>query len=129
MVVPGAPAPTPAKTVSASQQSFDQQIDHFGQLITTLAAEPLYIPNEANLKVAALNTMLTDMKTKNSGVINADTAVSNARIARDKVLYADVTGMVDVAQATKKYVKSVFGTSSPQFKQVSGLEFSRPKED
>ena len=32
-----------------------------------------------------------------------------------------------VATAVKKYVKSVFGASSPQFAQVKGIEFKKPK--
>lgn len=122
-------APATVKKISVSQQSFDKQIDHLAQLISTLSAEPLYLPNEANLKVTALNTMLTDLKTKNSAVINAVTSVSNARIARDKALYATSTGMVDTALAVKQYVKSVFGASSPQFKQVSGLKFHKRQGD
>jgi hypothetical protein len=115
----------PVKTASTSQQSYDKMIDHFAQLIATLTAEPKYLPNENELKLTALNTMLTDIKVKNTGVINATTAVSNARIARDKSLYAEGTGMVDTALDVKTYVKSLFGASSPQYKQVSGLKFTR----
>ncbi|MFM7486109.1 MAG: hypothetical protein ACKO13_04210, partial [Cytophagales bacterium] len=115
----------PAKTASTSQQSYDKLIDHFAQLIATLTAEPKYIPNENELKVATLNTMLTDLRAKNTAVITATTAVSNARIARDKALYAETTGMVDTAQDAKNYVKSLFGATSPQYKQVSGLKFTR----
>ena len=74
----------PVKTASTSQQSYDKLIDHFAQLIATLTAEPKYIPNENELKVATLNTMLTDLRAKNTAVITATTALSNARIARDK---------------------------------------------
>lgn len=81
------------------------------------------------MKVATLNTQLADMKAKNTAAINATTAQSNARIARNKVLYESGTGMVDTATAIKKYVKSVFKANSPQYKQVSGLQFNRPKED
>lgn len=119
----------PVKTASTSQQSYDKLIDHFAQLIQTLTAEPKYIPNENELKVATLNTMLTDLKTKNTAVINANTALSNARIARDKVLYAPDTGLVDTALDVKQYVKSLFGASSPQYKQVSGLEFKTRQGD
>jgi hypothetical protein len=119
----------PVKTVSTSQQSYDKLIDHFAQLIATLTAEPKYLPNENELKIAALNTMLTDLRTKNTAVINATTTVSNARIARDKALYADSTGMVDIAQDVKTYVKSVFGASSPQYKQVSALKFTKRSGD
>jgi hypothetical protein len=119
----------PVKTASTSQQSYDKLIDHFAQLIATLTAEPKYIPNENELKVATLNTMLTDLRAKNTAVITATTALSNARIARDKALYAETTGMVDTAQDAKQYVKSLFGATSPQYKQVSGLKFNRPKGD
>ena len=47
---------SPAKTISTSQQSFDNLVDHFAQLITTLSAEPSYIPNESELSIAGLNT-------------------------------------------------------------------------
>ncbi|NOS55522.1 MAG: hypothetical protein HOP37_04615 [Cyclobacteriaceae bacterium] len=119
----------PVKTASTSQQSYDKLIDHFAQLIATLTAEPKYIPNENELKVATLNTMLTDLRAKNTAVITATTALSNARIARDKALYAETLGMVDTAQDVKQYVKSLFGATSPQYKQVSGLKFNRPKGD
>lgn len=119
----------PVKTASTSQQSYDKLIDHFAQLIATLTAEPKYIPNENELKVASLNTMLADLKAKNTAVINTTTALSNARIARDKALYAETLGMVDTAQDAKQYVKSLFGATSPQYKQVSGLKFNRPKGD
>ena len=122
-------AVAPVKTASTSQQSYDKLIDHLAQLIQTLTAEPKYLPNENELKVATLNTMLTDLRTKNTAVINATTALSNARIARDKVLYADDLGLVDTARDVKQYVKSLFGAPSPQFKQISGLEFRVLKGD
>jgi hypothetical protein len=42
---------------------------------------------------------------------------------RNSILYASVSGLVDVALDVKKYVKSVYGASSPQYKQVSKIEF------
>jgi hypothetical protein len=115
----------PVKTASTSQQSYDKLIDHFAQLIATLTAEPKYLPNENELKVATLNTLLTGLRAKNTAVISATTALSNALIARDKALYGETTGILDVAQDVKQYVKSLFGASSPQYKQVSGLKFTR----
>ncbi len=126
-VAVGAAAAEP-KTASVSQQSYDKMIDHYAQLIATLTAEPKYIPNENELKITALNTLLTDMRAKNTAVINATTGLSNARIARDKALYGEVTGMVDTALDVKQYVKSVFGSTSPQYKQVSALKFTKRAE-
>ncbi|UXE68850.1 MAG: hypothetical protein KA713_09855 [Chryseotalea sp. WA131a] len=116
---------TPVKTASTSQQSFDKMIDHFAQLIATLTAEANYSPNEIELQVTKLNTILADLKTKNTDVINTTTVLSNARIDRDNALYGADTGLVDVAQDAKQYVKSLFGATSPQYKQVSGLKFTR----
>lgn len=100
-------------------------IDHFAQLLATLTAEPKYLPNEAELKVSSLNTLLADLRAKNTAVINATTALSNARIARDKALYGEATGLLDVAQGVKLYVKSLFGTTSQQYKQLSALQFAK----
>jgi 3-dehydroquinate synthase class II len=100
-------------------------IDHFAQLIATLTAEPKYLPNENELKVATLSTLLADLRAKNTAVITATTALSNARIARDKALYGETTGLLDVAQDIKQYVKSLFGATSPQYRQISGLKFTR----
>lgn len=115
----------PVRTASVSQQSFNKMIDHFAQLLATLTAEPKYLPNEAELKVASLNTLLADLRAKNTAVINATTALSNARIARDKALYGEATGLLDVAQGVKLYVKSLFGTTSQQYKQLSALQFAK----
>ena len=121
---PNAPAPN---TISASQQSYDQLIEHFGKLIEILKSEPTYVPNETELKIATLNTQLTALKTANTNVTTAYTAVSNSRIARDKTLYKEKTGIYDVTLDVKNYVKSLYGISSPEFKQLSKIKFSKPK--
>lgn len=113
----------PVRTASVSQQSFSKLIDNFAQLVATLSAEPKYLPNENELKVAALNALLADLRAKNTAVINANTALSNARIARNKAIYAEATGLIDVSLAVKQYVKSLFGATSPEFRQISSLKF------
>jgi len=121
---PNAPAPN---TISASQQSYDQLIEHFSKLIEILKSEPTYTPNETDLKITTLTAQLTALKTANTNVTNAYTAISNARIARDKTLYKEKTGMYDVTLDVKNYVKSLYGISSPEFKQLSKIKFSKPK--
>jgi hypothetical protein len=115
------------KDISSSQMSFDSRLDHFDKLIKLLTSLTLYAPNEAELKVTALTALYTDLKTKNSAVVNATAPLSNARITRNDILYKANTGLVDIAIDTKTYIKSVFGASSPQYKQVSGLEFKTVK--
>jgi len=115
------------KSISASQQSYDSLIEHVSKLKDLLAAESNYIPNESDLMITALTSMINDFKIKNTAVVNATTALSNSRISRNDTLYKKTTGMVDIAQEVKNYVKSVFGATSSQYKQVSKLRFTRPR--
>jgi len=121
---PNAPAPN---TISASQQSYDQLIEHFTKLIELLKTEPTYAPNETDLKIVTLTAQLAALKTTNTNVSNAYTAVSNSRIARDKTLYKEKTGLYDVSGDVKNYVKSIFGATAPEYKQVSKIKFTKPK--
>ena len=49
--------------------------------------------------------------------------ISNARITRNDILYKEKTGIVDIALDVRAYVKSIYGATSPQYKQVSKLSF------
>lgn len=109
--------------ISTSQMSYDSRLDNFDKLIKLLASVPLYAPNEAELKVTALTAVYNDLKAKNTAVINATIPLSNARISRNNVLYKPNIGVIDIAIDTKTYIKSVFGASSPQYKQISKLAF------
>ncbi len=80
------------------------------------------------LKTVTLQSKLADLKSANSGLINSYTNWSNARINRNSILYNPLNGLVQTALDVKKYVKSVFGATSPQFKQISGLEFTNVKD-
>ena len=124
---PATPEDESSKSISASQMSFDNRIENFSKLIDLLKAQPTYIPNEVELQTATLDTLLTDMKNRNTDAINTYTPLSNFRIARNSILYAAVTGLVDDAGEVKKYIKSVYGGTSPQYKQVSKLKFTKVK--
>ena len=117
---PNTPAPT---TISTSQQSYDQLIQHLAGLTSVLEAETSYTPNETDLQVATLQTKIADLSAKNTAVATAYASISNSRIARNETLYSSSTGLVETANEVKKYIKSVFGASSPQFAQVKGIQF------
>ena len=112
-----------ARSISVSQQSFDSLVDNFAKLVQIVSSIPAYAPNETELKVTTLNTLLANLRASNSVVISATTAYGNSKISRDNALYAPVTGLVDLAFEVKKYIKSVFGASSAQFKQVNRIRF------
>jgi hypothetical protein len=119
-------APVPA-TISVSQVSRDQLIQHFIGLIAVITAEPSYNPNEADLKITALNTKKNLLITTNNAVSAAYADYSNAIIARNKTLYLEDTGLVPIALGVKKYVKSIFGATSAEYAQVKGLPFRKLK--
>jgi hypothetical protein len=115
------------KEISSSQMSYDSRLDNFDKLIKLLTSVTLYAPNEADLKVTALTTLYNDLKAKNAAVVTATTPLSNARISRNDILYKANVGLVDIALDTKTYIKSLYGATSPQYKQVSKLEFKAIK--
>jgi len=121
--LPG-PGSTPASggiTRSVSQVGFDARLDNFSKLVLLVASEPTYAPNEVDLQVASLNALVTDLQAKNSAVIIADTTWNNARLQRETVLHGAVNGLVHITSQAKKYIRGVFGASSPQYKQVSHI--------
>lgn len=109
--------------ISSSQMSYDSRLDNFDKLIKLLAGIILYTPNEDDLKITALISRYNDLKMKNADVVTTTTQLSNARISRNETLYKQNSGLVDIAFDTKTYIKSIYGATSPQFKQVSKLEF------
>ena len=121
---PNAPAPT---TISTSQQSYDQLIQHLTGLKSILEEEPSYTPNETDLQVATIDAKIADLTAKNTAVSTAYTNISNSRISRNETLYTSDNGIFETASEVKKYIKSVFGASSTQYNQVSGIKFSKPR--
>ncbi|MDD3080383.1 MAG: hypothetical protein PHH37_14950 [Paludibacter sp.] len=109
--------------ISVSQMGYDSRLDNFEKLITLLSTVSEYSPNEEELKVESLQAVYNDLKTKNTDVITNYIQLDNARNSRNDVLYKESTGLVDIASDSKTYIKSVFGATSPQYKQISKLTF------
>lgn len=121
---PNSPAPS---TISTSQQSYDQLIQHLAGLNSVLEAESSYTPNETDLQVATIQTKIAELTAKNTAVATAYTSISNSRITRNETLYSNTTGLVETALEVKKYIKSIFGATSPQYAQVKSIEFTKPR--
>lgn len=116
-----------SKTISVSQKSYDQLIQHLSGLKTILEAEPSYTPNETELQVTTLSAKIQDLYAKTAAVNTAYAEVSNSRIKRNKILYTAENSIYETATDVKKYIKSVFGADSPQFAQVKGLQIKNIK--
>ena len=111
------------KEVSSSQMSFDNRLDSFNKLVGLLDNIPQYTPNEEELKVNTLANYYTNLSSVNLAAVQAETALNNARMVRNEILYKSGTGLVDIAQSVKTYVKSLYGATSAQYKQTSALAF------
>jgi hypothetical protein len=109
--------------ISTSQMSYDIRLDNLDKLIKLLASIPEYSPNEPDLSIESLTTLYNDLRTRNITVTTANVPLTNARIARNDILYKKATGLVDISVDVKTYIKSVFGATSPQYKAISSLKF------
>ena len=115
------------KNISVSQQSYDMLISHLQHLIQILATEVNYNPIENELKLSSLSQYRSDLQQVSARVVNAYTANVNARLHRDVVLFDRTTGLNPVALEVKEYVRSAFGSRSPQSRQIGSLRFSSRK--
>ena len=113
--------------ISSSQMSYDNRLENFYKLIMLLTSIPEYNPNEEELKITSLTAVYEDLKAKNTVVVESITRLSNARIIRNELMYKPLSGLVDTTYDVKTYIKSLFGATSPQYKQVSKLEFKAVK--
>ena len=115
------------KTASTSRQSYTQQAENFGILLQLLGTISAYNPNEDDLKLATLNTYKESLMSATQSVDQTEAELNNKLIERDNILYADRTGLYTIAQNVKKYVKSIYGATSPEYTNVSSIEFTTRK--
>ena len=71
-------------------------------------------------------TFKNKLLTANTNVANTYEAVNLARIKRDKTLYKDITGVYNIQDLVKEYVKSAFTDKSIEYKQMVAIKFKKP---
>lgn len=117
----------PAPTVSTSRQSYTQQAENFGILLQLLEIISNYNPNEDDLKLVNLNIYKDSLVSSTQSVDQTEAELNTKLIERDNLLYADGTGLYSIAQNVKKYVKSLYGATSPEYANVSNIQFTSRK--
>ena len=115
------------KTVSTSRQSYTQMAENFGILLQLLGTIPTYNPNEDDLKLLNLEAYKNSLVSSTQSVDQTEAELNNKLIERDQLLYADGTGLYSIVQNVKKYVKSLYGATSPEYTNVSSIEFTSRK--
>lgn len=111
------------KPRSNSQQSYDKLIDHFVALIELIKQVNSYAPNETELTIASLEALLADLVMRNKKVISSNAELSKVRKQRNETLYHPVDGLINRAKLVKLYVKSLYGTSSTEYKEINAIRF------
>lgn len=110
---------------SSAQTSYTQRVEHLDNMIAIYQGDPLCAPNEADLTIAGLQTLSTNMKNSTQAVIDSYTNISNARLERTDTMYDGPTCLYNLQKMVKAYVKGLFGPSSAEYKQLSGLKFTK----
>lgn len=119
--------PSTNNSISTSRQSFTQQAENFGILLQLLATIPNYDPNEDELKLTNLNTYKDSLINATQFVDQTEAELNIKLIERDQILYAEETGLYSIAQNVKKYVKSLYGATSPEYETISPITFKNQK--
>jgi hypothetical protein len=104
-----------------SYLDFESKINNLGIIIDLLKTEPMYQPNEVDITIAGLTSLLATLREKNKAVRDAQVLARNARVARNATLYSEA-GVIGTARRVKKYFLSVFGATSEQFQSVNKIK-------
>lgn len=115
------------KTSSTSRQSFTSKAENFGLLVQMLSTLPAYTPNEDNIKLQNLSTYHESLKAATLAVDQTESELNTKIIERDRILYAEETGVYAISLKIKKYIKSLYGPTSPEYTTVSAIEFTNRK--
>lgn len=113
--------------ISGSQLGYDNRVANFDKMIRLLAGISLYAPNENELKLSELKAYYNQLNAVNEAVIKSSLSLGSARNSRSVIMYQETSGLVDLALATKNYIKSLFGARSNEYRQISKLKFIKIK--
>jgi hypothetical protein len=94
-------ASSESTSISNSQQSFDNKIQHFSKMVNLLQSQTNYTPNETAFQVVTLQANLTNLKSVNDAANNAKANLNAARINRNITFYGNTNSLLDIVKMTK----------------------------
>jgi hypothetical protein len=109
---------------STSRQSYTQLAENFSKILQQIATISTYNPNIDDLKLVYLYTYQTELVNITQIVNQTEAELDSKIIERNSILYDDTAGLYEIAQNVKKYVKSVYGATSPEYSNVSKIKFT-----
>lgn len=112
-----------ATTISTAQLSYDSRIANIDALISFVSSHPEYTPNEADVKVPALQTDNQELRILTYTVNATISSLITARKDRNDILYHNVGNVIDLAKEIKSYLKSLGDAGKPYYKAAVRLKF------
>jgi hypothetical protein len=125
---PKTPAPTEGtgdateKKREQGQRGFMEIAEFFRQYISRLTALAGYAPASANISLASLNALKTELDGLNISIPDLSQVLADAVRDRQEA-YNNETGLHFVFKGVKAAVKGQYGQRSPEFGQVSLLQW------
>jgi copper chaperone CopZ len=117
-----APPPKPAPKGSKTQTGYSDLAKNFDKVIKAVSKISGYTAAaNSGLTLAALSAQLDAFRTLNANVSDLEVDLEMAQITRSDY-YDGENGLKDKMKAIKKAVRSQYGTSSPQWQAVKGIE-------
>jgi len=111
------------ETKSTSRQSYTETAENLNKLLQLVETIDTYNPNIEDLKLVNLKTYQTELVKATQKVNKTEAELKTELINRNNVLYNEESGVYEIGQNVKKYVKSVYGATSPEYFNVSKIKF------
>lgn len=115
------------KKTSNTKLSFKYRAAYFYKMIVLLKSMHEYTPNERELTIEKLKLFHEKLEAHNEAVFSTSVNRGIACDERNKILYDAGSSLISTAANVKRYIRSLFGASSKQYKAISKLVFKKIK--
>ncbi|MBK7094457.1 MAG: hypothetical protein IPH57_05125 [Saprospiraceae bacterium] len=111
--------PDQVKSYTLGNQSYGTYTKSFHDIVTFISGLDKYQPGNDEFKLENLNTILTNLNLLNDTVVQKYSDMQNSKRER-KNLYVELK---DRVKRIKSYVRSKYGTNSPEYGKIRSLPF------
>ena len=120
----GSKSEAPDASHSASHTGYANQLNDFDLFVKQYEATNI-TPSETEYLPETLRAKHADMNAARQAAIDTAIPLRQARDTRDEIFYAEKTGLVDIANAVKNYIRVIIGKDSPEYAQIKNLKFTK----
>lgn len=110
---------------SVAQTGYTDLVNTLEQMQQLAALHTDYAPNEADLKIAGMSKLITDLRAANLAAVVSRNNLQLARQERNEIHCTGTVSIWQTARDVKDYILSLYGSNSPEYKQISGLRFKK----